>query len=622
VRACPSWARRAMAVLASLICGFGGLVGTAGSAVAAGTSVSGGGSTFAAPEIQQWTADVANPPSDLSVNYAVTSSAQGRDAYAQGQLQYGASDIVYYSNDGNYLQTAQSQHPFNYVTVSAGGLAFMYNIVIGGQRWRGLNLTGQEACQIFTGQLTNWSQLASTPGDAVLAGVNQPILPAVRSDGAGESYVFSQYCIAVDPTDWNTFQSYVDGPGAGLEADLSWPGDTDMSASPAAPVEFWPPALEGGVHALTANGAPEEVNVITGPTGTYSIGYMAAAYAVTAGFPVASVQNAAGQFVQPNATSVQIALSYAHLNSQGTFNLDFTGPSPQAYFPSTYSYILAPTTSNAPASAGADATLAQFLCYSVGAGQNRASPLLYAPLSQQVTTLAVNAIEGMPGAPPASQCGIGGPEPTVTPTGGGGAVVVTPTTVAPTTTAPSSATTEPPAATGPGATATTVAPRTGNSAGPTSVGTGGVSTTLPGAAASAGPTTTVPCSSVTTTAIGTTTIGAVTTTNNDATTTTPTSAATTSAAGATTTTLCANTSTTVAPAATTTTLSAGAVALGQQGSEASTTLVAGSPISVPLVDAPASDNTTNSEAYLYLLLGAVVCAVGVGAAGVRRRTTG
>ena len=99
----------------------------------------------------------------------------------------------------------------------------------------------------------------------------------------------------------------------------------------------------------------------------------------------------------------------------GTFNLDFTGPNPAAYFPSTYSYVLAPTSTKAPASAGVDQSLAEFLCYSVGAGQNDAAPLLYAPLSREVVTISVHAIDAMPGAPPASQCGVGGPAPAVTP---------------------------------------------------------------------------------------------------------------------------------------------------------------------------------------------------------------
>jgi phosphate transport system substrate-binding protein len=505
-------------------------------AAAAATGINGGGSSFAAPEINQWTADVAHPPASLSVNYAGSSSGAGRDDYAQGYYAYGASDIVYYANDQQFATEAQSQHPFKYVTVSAGGLAFMYNIVIGGQRWTGLQLTQQEACQIFTGQLTNWTQLASTPGDAILAGVNEPITTVQRTDPAGESYVLSQYCIAVDQTDWSTFVNYVESSG-NTETGSGWPGDADLSIGK--PVENWPTKLEDSQtnNNIGANGATEEVNDVTNSNaGGYSIGYMATAYAVTAGYPVASVQNAAGQFVQPNATSVQDALAYASANAEGTFDLSFSGSNPAAYFPSTYSYIIAPVTTNAPTSAGADATLAQFLCYSVGEGQSEAARLRYAPLSSQVTALSVSAIEAIPGAPPAASCGTGGPAP----------VVSTPAGVTPA------------ASASPGAAAGSTSGAAGSSA-----------------------------------AKGTTAIGGTT------------AAGSSTAAGATTTTVAGSTA-----AAGSSTSGAAGEAASQTGGVTATT-VDSSPTSVEVASSNIASTTTNSEAYWWLALGAIICAVGV-----------
>jgi phosphate transport system substrate-binding protein len=482
---------RVASLLGVLTVLLGLTVAGAGTAHAAGSTISGGGSSFAAPEVQQWAADVSHPPANLAVNYANSSSGAGRDDYAQGYYQYGASDIVYYSNDGSNASEATTQHPFKYVTVSAGGLAFMYNIVIGGQRWTGLQLTQQEACQIFTGQLTNWTQLASTPGDAILASVNQPITTVLRSDAAGESYVLSQYCIAVDPTDWSTFENFVDSNNS-LETGSGWAGDSDMSAG--LPVEYWPAKLEDNQtnSNITASGAPAEVTDVTDSNnGGYSIGYVAAVYAQTAGYPMASVENSGGAFRQPDATSVQTALSYATPNSQGTFNLSFTGSNPASYFPSTYSYILAPTTTNSPTSAGADATLAQFLCYAVGQGQSEAAKLLYAPLSAQVTALSVSAIQAIPGAPAASSCGTGGPAPVVSAPGAVAGVETGSGSAAPAgataTTVPAKATTGSAAsAAGAASTATTVAGSTAAGATGTGAasGAGAAATTSGGAGGS------------------------------------------------------------------------------------------------------------------------------------------
>jgi MYXO-CTERM domain-containing protein len=399
--------RAALFVAAVLVLGVPSLGGVAS---AASVLVSGGGSAFAEPAIQQWASDVAQPPHDLTVNYQFNSSAAGRLYYATGLYQYGVTDNIYYPQDQGELSEATQQHPFDYVPITAGGLAFMYDIVIDGQRWTGLNLTRQDVCQIFTGQLTNWDQLAGTEGDSVLAGVNESITAATRSDEAGESYALSKFCQAVDPADWATFQNFVDS-NSQLESDLGWNGDIGMAAG--TPIENWPAALEDEQtqNSMRASGATEELNDITDPNNGGSIGYLPMVYADFTGYPVASVQNGAGDFVQPNATSVNVGLTYATPNSPGTFDVDFNGSDPAAYFPATYSYVIAPTTTNAPASAGADATLAQFLCYAVGQGQQEAAKELYAPLSAQITAIAVQAIEHIPGAPPADTCGVGGSAP-------------------------------------------------------------------------------------------------------------------------------------------------------------------------------------------------------------------
>ena len=392
----------------------------AGAAQAA-ASVSGGGSTFAAPEIQQFASDTSGAPYNLQVNYAATGSGAGRENYAQGTYQYGTSDIVFTPNDGPLAAGAATQHPYRYVTVTAGGLGFMYNIVVGGQRWTGLNLTRQNVCQIFTGAITMWNdpRLVSTPGDAILASVDKRIQPVVRSDQAGESYVLSQYCLAVDRADWLTFVNYVLGnseqrdpgglerrPGSGPRRQPQ-PGRAHRVLAPSAGRRGQCHHPERRLQSGAIRRRPEhrfEFHHLRG-------GRLRQGCRLSHGLgPKPGRRFCAAQRQQRAAGTVVRQSQRA-----GTFNLDFTGPNPGAYFPSTYSYILAPVSTNAPASAGGDQSMAEFLCYAVGQGQNDAARLLYAPLSREVTAISVQAIEAIPGAPPASQCGIGGPAPAVTP---------------------------------------------------------------------------------------------------------------------------------------------------------------------------------------------------------------
>ena len=394
--------------------GVSGGAGSPATAYAA-TSVNGGGSSFAAPEAQQWTADVARRPYNLSVNYVLSSSGAGRNQYASGNYDYGASDIVYNPEDGQEAQVAASQRPFKYVTVTAGGLAFEYNLVVNGQKFRSLQLTRKDVCQVFTGEITQWNQLydpVATPGNDALQGFTQRIQVIVRSDSAGESWVLSQYCLSVDHDDWMTFANWVNSN----TGSIGYQGDVNL---PNNPISYWPPELyHDDTSVLSVSGAPNEAQSSDNPNLNGAIGYVATAYAKQLGATVAAVQNGAGAFTLPDANSVQLALSYARPNSFGTFDLDFTGSNPQAYFPSTYSYVIDPTTTNTP-DPGINAPLNQWLCYSIGRGQNEAAALNYAPLSAQVTALSIAAIEATPGAPPASQCGTGGPAPNVAANGAG-----------------------------------------------------------------------------------------------------------------------------------------------------------------------------------------------------------
>ncbi len=56
------------------------------------------------------------------------------------------------------------------------------------------------------------------------------------------------------------------------------------------------------------------------------------------------MQNASGDFTTPSPVDVASALAYATQQSDGTHVLDFNGLGPNVYNPSTYSYLLTPTT--------------------------------------------------------------------------------------------------------------------------------------------------------------------------------------------------------------------------------------------------------------------------------------
>jgi ABC-type phosphate transport system substrate-binding protein len=380
----------------------------------AASAITGGGSSFAALEIDQWRADTARKPFSLSVNYVAQGSTFGRQEFINGNLDFGASDIIFQDPEIPALQSrrcggrAADNGCFVYVPVSAGGLAFMYNLKdAAGNRVINLQLTRRAACKIFTGQIKRWNDPEIVGSNPQMAGFDRDIVPVIRADGAGESYVFSQFCLAVAPDIWNAFVA---------DRIQNDPANVAQDFRDHQPVSNWPQNWGRATPALYSDGT---ANVVADDvTGQDAITYVAAGYAKVRSFPTASLQNAAGVYTQPDETNVTVALAYATGRGDGTFNLNFTGPDPRAYFPSTYSYILAQTTGFDP---GKGAALGQFLCYAVSQGQTIAVPLRYARLSSQIVNISIDAISHIPGAPPKDQCFLkGAPPPPGGPTVNGG----------------------------------------------------------------------------------------------------------------------------------------------------------------------------------------------------------
>jgi phosphate transport system substrate-binding protein len=402
--------RRFLIVVAVVV--LVGTVAIPAAPVYAASAITGGGSSFAALEIDQWRADTARNPYGLSVNYVSQGSTFGRQGFIEGQLDFGASDIQFLPQELPSLQSRRcgGRDPsspgacFVYVPVSAGGLAFMYNLTDGaGNRVTNLNLTRTTACKVFTGAIQRWNDPEIVQSNPSLASFNRDIIPVIRADGAGESYVFSQFCIAVAPAIW---QAFVADRVAHDPANVA----SDFRAGQ--PVSNWPQAWG---HSQALPYADGTANQVADPVaGKDTITYVAAGYAKVRSFPTASLQNAAGVFTQPDEDNVTVALSYATGRPDGTFILNFTGPDRRAYFPSTYSYVLAQTAGFDP---GKGAALGRFLCYSVSQGQVIAPQLRYARLSQPLVDIAETAISKIPGAPPRSSCFIGSSKPPPLPGG-------------------------------------------------------------------------------------------------------------------------------------------------------------------------------------------------------------
>jgi phosphate transport system substrate-binding protein len=268
---------------ARLVFAAAGLTATA-ALVACGAptaSLQGAGASFPASIYQRWFADLASKE-NIRVNYQSVGSGTGVRQFAAGTVDFAASDRPLDANEAAAIQRGVVQLP-----LTAGAIAVAYNLP-GCE----LKLTQAQLVQIFEGKITNFKDVGCA---------DQPIQVVYRSDGSGTTYNFTN-SLAAFSASWN------DGPGIGKS--VNWP--TGLGAK----------GNEGVAASLLQTKG--------------SLGYVETAY-VRGALQAAALQNRAGAFLKPDATSASAALATIDLGN------DLTGsdPNPATGYPIvTFTWVL------------------------------------------------------------------------------------------------------------------------------------------------------------------------------------------------------------------------------------------------------------------------------------------
>ncbi len=148
---------------------------------------------------------------------------------------------------------------------------------------------------------------------------------------------------------------------------------------------------KSGSRTVSQAGSDQVMNFISSTYGNGTIGYVEYSYPVNKNYPVVKVLNKGGYYVEPTQYNVAVALTKARINTSNpndpstylTQILDdvYRNPDPRAYPISSYSYMVIPTASDDPRMTTAKRqTLADFMYYSLCAGQTKAGPYGYSPL--------------------------------------------------------------------------------------------------------------------------------------------------------------------------------------------------------------------------------------------------
>ncbi len=375
-------------VLAALGCSISAPAAQATSFV----PLSGDGSSWAQPAIDQWSRDVN--PRGITINFSGDGSAAGRQHYIVNQADFAASDIAFLTSPDPFgAGTEQSSYAYSYVPIVAGGTSFLYNLVVGGKRITNLRLSGETLAKIFTGKITDWSDPAITH-DYGAPLPSQHITVITRSDGSGASYMFTRWMWKEYPSLWTPF-CQAQGGGAGC-----------------GPTEFYP----GFNGAVQRNGSDQVASYISSPSfGEGSIGYDEYAYALNNNIPVVKVLNKAGYYSLPTPSNVAIGLTKAVIDknpASPTFlmqDLDgvYTNPDPRTYPLSSYSYLIVPRAhreingNNAGPPPRFDtskgATLSTWLNYVLCGAQQKAGALGYSPLPKNLVVGGFQQVDNIPG---------------------------------------------------------------------------------------------------------------------------------------------------------------------------------------------------------------------------------
>jgi phosphate transport system substrate-binding protein len=344
----------ALASIAVLASGFAACGSSKKSSTSAGASssssssgagsgtISGAGSTFAAPVYQQW----ASALSGLTVNYQAVGSGAGITALEQKTVDFGASDPPLKPADEAAI--AKNGSPAVQIPMFLGAITVSYNLP-GVQT--GLKLDGKAIADVFLGKVKAWN-------DAEIKALNPGVsLPSTaitvihRSDSSGTTAGFTGFLAAVDPE----FKSKV-----GEGKDVPWPTGTGAKGNA---------GVAGAIQQTTG-----------------AVGYVEQAYALQHNFTYAAVKNKAGTFVSPSLASTSAAA--LSIKVPANLGIKISNPSGARSYPITSQTFIVVNKdlckAGVPGGESAAKGIVKFLQYGLTSGQPILAQADYASLPSSI----------------------------------------------------------------------------------------------------------------------------------------------------------------------------------------------------------------------------------------------
>ena len=333
--------------------GDAGSANSASSSAKQGGTINGAGATFPAPVYTEWAARFKDQ-TGTTVNYQAIGSGGGIAQFTAGTVDFGATDAAMKPEE----ETAAKKKgdPVHVPTVLSA-VTVSYNV---SGVDKGLKLDGATIANIFLGKIKKWNDpaIAGANGGVKLPGTD--ITVCHRSDESGTTKNFTQFLADYSP-EWKS--------GPGVDKTVKWPVGTGAKGN---------------------DGVAGCVKQTDG-----AVGYVEQAYALQNNFTTAAVKNKEGNFVEPSLDATSAAGEGATVPADLKFST-INAPGAKTYPVSAVTFLLV---WQDMCKAGVKPTQAKliksWLTYALGAGQEVAPELQYAPLPEPIRQKAQAKVDGL-----------------------------------------------------------------------------------------------------------------------------------------------------------------------------------------------------------------------------------
>jgi phosphate transport system substrate-binding protein len=320
---------------------------------AQGGTISGAGATFPQPVYDEW-ASRFKDKSGTTVNYNAVGSGAGVAQFTANTVDFGASDSAMKDDE---VKAAEKKGVPVHVPTVFGAITVSYNL--SGVK-KGLKLDGPTIADIFLGKVKKWNDPEIKNLNSGVSLPSTSITVVHRSDESGTTKLFTTF-LSDYSRQWSS--------QVGADKTVKWPTGTGAKGNA---------GVAGGVKQTDG-----------------SVGYVEQAYALQNNFTTADVKNKSGKFIAPSLASTSAAGEGVKVPQDLRFDA-INSPNPNAYPIASATFLLVyQDMCKAGKSSDVAQRVANWLNYALGAGQQVAPELQYAPLPDAIKTKAQAKVDAL-----------------------------------------------------------------------------------------------------------------------------------------------------------------------------------------------------------------------------------